>query len=301
MKNIYLFIPILAAINTTAQPVFNNALDRPGQAFTATVKTGTFASGPGNPGINQVWDFRTMVFGATGEFVVLDVNDNLYKNNYPTANYVYIIDSGYNYFIVSPAKLERVTWNIAAPGNNTDYSQNPKTVMEFPFSYQLQFSDTYRGYGDTTKTVTVLYDGFGTLRMPNGDYTNVARISETYATGVDYVWYTEDPLLPVLRYNHTGGLFTQIVIPPSSVNNVSSEKGFSIYPNPVSSVATFAISLTGSSYAQLRIYDITGRLVAEERLTQSQNSVNMASLPPGIYVCKLVQGSSVATGKFVRQ
>jgi len=302
MKKIYFLIFTLAGLNASAQPVFQNANERPGEAFTAAVKTGTFAAGPGNPGINQVWDFSTMVFGSTGTFIVLNTNNNLYMNNYPSANYVYIIDSGYNYFIVSGSKLEQVTRNIAAPGGPSDFSQNPKTVMEFPFSWQLQFTDTYLGYGDSTRSVTVRYDGFGTLKMPNGDYHNVARVSETHSSGVDYVWYTEDPFLPVLKYNHIGGLFTQIVTPPSSVSQLDNDqRGLSIYPNPVSSTATFDIALDNNSYAQLRIYDITGRLVLEEVATTQAATINMAAFPPGMYVCKVVLAGSTITGKFIKQ
>ncbi len=302
MKNIYLIIFIVMAARATAQPVFQNANERPGEAYTAAVKTGTFSGGPGNAGVNQVWDFRTMVFGATGTFVVLNTNNNLYMNNYPTANYVYIIDSAYNYFIVSGTKMEQVTRNISAPGGITDYSQNPKTIMEFPFSWHLQFTDTYMGYGDTARTVTVRYDAYGTLRMPNGDYYNVARASETYSTGVDYVWYSEDPFLPVLRYSHIGGLFTQIVTPHSSVNQLNSNTGgLAIYPNPVSSVATFKIPPAKSSYAQLRIYDITGRLMLEDIITRQAPSINISSFPPGMYICKVVQDGNSVTGKLIKQ
>lgn len=302
MKKIFFIIFTLASVQAVAQPVFQNANERPGEAYTASVKTGTFAAGPGNPGINQVWDFSTMVFGSTSTFVVLNTNNNQYQNTYPTANYVYIIDSGYNYFVVSGTKMEQITRNISSPGGMTDYSQNPRTVMEFPFSWQVQFTDTYMGYGDSTRTVTVRYDGFGTLKMPNGDYNNVARVSETYATGVDYVWYTEDPFLPVLRYNHIGGLFTHIITPPSSVNPLNTNKaGLSIYPNPVSSTATFNIELGNNSYARLRIYDITGRLVVEKTVTRQDASVNISPFPPGMYVCKIVRDGSTITGKFVKQ
>lgn len=302
MKKTSLIICILAAVDLTAQPVFQNANDRPGEAYTAAVKTGTFSGGPGNAGTNQVWDFSTMAFGATGTFVVLNTNNNLYMNNYPTANYVYIIDSAYNYFIVSGTKMEQVTRNISAPGGATDYSQNPKTVMEFPFSWHVQFTDTYLGHGDTTRSVTVRYDGYGTLKMPNGDYHNVARVSETYSTGVDYIWYTEDPFLPVLRYSHNGGLFTQIAISPSIINQLKTNiTGLSIYPNPVSSTATFNISLQENSSAQLRIYDITGRLMVEEVITKQAASIDMSPFPPGMYVCKVVQDGSTATGKFIKQ
>lgn len=302
MKNIFLIISIACVAGATAQPVFQNANERPGEAYTAAVKTGTFSAGPGNAGINQVWDFRTMVFGATGTFVVLNTNNNLYKNNYPSANYVYIIDSGYNYFIVSGSKLEQVTRNISSPGGITDYSQNPKTVMEFPFSWHVQFTDTYLGYGDSTRSVTVRYDGYGTLKMPNGDYHNVARVSETYATGVDYVWYSEDPFLPILRYNHNGGLFTQIAISPSTVNQLSTgTRGLSIYPNPATSTATINTNLKNNSYGQLRLYDITGRLILEDIITTRSATINISSLPPGMYICKMSVDGYSTTGKLVKQ
>jgi hypothetical protein len=302
MKNILFIISILSAVGATAQPVFQNANEKPGKSFTAAVTTGTFSGGPGNAGVNQVWDFRAMAIGATGSFVVLDALYNIYMNNYPNANYVYIIDSAYNYFIVSGTKMEQVTRNISSPGGITDYSQNPKTIMEFPFSWHAQFSDTYMGYGDTARTVTVRYDGYGTLRMPNGDYHNIARVSETYATGVDYVWYSEDPFLPVLRYNHNGGLFTHIAISPSMVNQINTRTtGISIYPNPATSTATININLQNESYGQLRLYDITGRLMLEDIITARSATINISSLPPGIYICKISIDGNSTTGKLIKQ
>lgn len=302
MKNILFIISILSAVGATAQPVFQNANEKPGKSFTAAVTTGTFSGGPGNAGVNQVWDFRAMAIGATGSFVVLDALYNIYMNNYPNANYVYIIDSAYNYFIVSGTKMEQVTRNISSPGGITDYSQNPKTIMEFPFSWHAQFSDTYMGYGDTARTVTVRYDGYGTLRMPNGDYHNIARVSETYATGVDYVWYSEDPFLPVLRYNHNGGLFTHIAISPSVVNQINTRTtGISIYPNPATSTATININLQNESYGQLRLYDITGRLMLEDIITTRSATINISSLPPGIYICKISIDKNSTTGKLIKQ
>ena len=301
MKNILFIISILSAVGATAQPVFQNANEKPGKSFTAAVTTGTFSGGPGNAGVNQVWDFRAMAIGATGSFVVLDALYNIYMNNYPNANYVYIIDSAYNYFIVSGTKMEQVTRNISSPGGITDYSQNPKTIMEFPFSWHAQFSDTYMGYGDTARTVTVRYDGYGTLRMPNGDYHNIARVSETYATGVDYVWYSEDPFLPVLRYNHNGGLFTHIAISPSMVNQINTRTtGISIYPNPATSYITFDLQKNYEKGLTIVVFNFLGKKITERQSVNEKTQLSLTDYARGTYIYHLVDqsGKVIDTGKF---
>lgn len=301
MRNIYILILMITASTSWGQPVFQNAMEKPGKDFSAPVQIGSLASGPGGTGLNYTWNFSNMTFSGNSKFMVIDPLMSLYKNNYPQASYVYIVDSAYNYFIVTDSNLQMVTKNITTPGGMNDYSANPKTVMQFPFSYGLEFTDTCMGTGDTgAHTVVVKYDGYGILLMPDATHRNVARASETYATGTDYTWYMEDPLIPVLHYDHTNSLFTYIMAWPASTANIMDDVSNEIYPNPVTDQAFFNIN-TQNGPAELHIYDGTGKQIKTQELTSSRSSINMHQYPAGMYFYTITQQGMIQKGKFVKQ
>jgi hypothetical protein len=73
------------------------------------------------------------------------------------------------------------------------------------------------------------------------------------------------------------------------------------YPNPVSSVAV--IPLTPSSAERsLRVYDMNGRLVRTERVAPaaSQLRLNTASLRPGTYIYRLLEGTQITASRVMQ-
>jgi hypothetical protein len=72
-----------------------------------------------------------------------------------------------------------------------------------------------------------------------------------------------------------------------------------IYPNPTTS--TFTISLPNQSSllnSQLKIYDVTGRVVHEQIITQKSEIINQ-HLAPGVYFVKVEEGEKNFTQKLI--
>ena len=73
-----------------------------------------------------------------------------------------------------------------------------------------------------------------------------------------------------------------------------------LYPNPA--VNEFTISYSGGFYASanLTIYDVTGRLIQTYPLTGTSTVISTATLPPGIYVCRIdADGTGVISRKLI--
>lgn len=94
----------------------------------------------------------------------------------------------------------------------------------------------------------------------------------------------------------------------SSINNVQ----FTVSPNPFSTITTISLPSIGYSTkgVELKIYDITGRLVRDFSLTTSHSTLGTAvfwkgkdkngnKVPPGLYFCKLKLGGFSETKKIL--
>jgi hypothetical protein len=85
-------------------------------------------------------------------------------------------------------------------------------------------------------------------------------------------------------------------------HNSSLVTGTSVYPNPVSNIATFGYELKKSSDVQLIIFSITGQQVKAINIgyqTKGQHvyHANMENLPGGIYIYGLGNGVQMSYGK----
>lgn len=71
----------------------------------------------------------------------------------------------------------------------------------------------------------------------------------------------------------------------------------SLYPNPVKDVLTVT---TTKANTQISIVDLNGLLVMNQTLNGFLNSLNVSSLPIGIYLCKIESEGVIETLKFVK-
>ncbi len=92
-----------------------------------------------------------------------------------------------------------------------------------------------------------------------------------------------------------------LVTNPSGIKNISSDKGLTVYPNPVSSQVT--INNTVTSKATFVLYDITGRKVMTTNIGSSFNTVDVSALPAGMYIYTIIDenNSVIKTDKLIIQ
>ncbi len=189
-------------IEGTYYPVRNTSIKQVWDTANGTMAIPTI-------GTNQVWDYRfsnnqfTHIVDTFG-FGFLDPLSTPYHQYFPTSTHCAFIrtpydnvsDSLYEYFRVDYDGLHNIGGFNIQPQYDSTIIHNPTEFYAPPaMSYLYSKVDTsryvgfaknynYLGYkakikGRKIKTFT--YCGYGTLRLPNFDYNNVALVKETYS------------------------------------------------------------------------------------------------------------------------
>jgi hypothetical protein len=124
-------------------------------------------------------------------------------------------------------------------------------------------------------------------RLPDAPTQALFIMASSGATGgqVNTMMYVDD--LGVV-YNPTVG-----------VDEAEATKEITVYPNPVSD--NLNVNMAGIQGANVSIFDITGKKVAQHNLTEKLNSINVASLANGMYVYQVNSNTNgtLKTGKFI--
>ena len=83
-------------------------------------------------------------------------------------------------------------------------------------------------------------------------------------------------------------------------SRVSSD-GIVAYPNPVSSQLQVALGYEFSESPIIQLFDYTGRMVLSIKSAGIENSINMGSLPPGLYIIKVSSGMKCIVQSIVKK
>jgi hypothetical protein len=86
---------------------------------------------------------------------------------------------------------------------------------------------------------------------------------------------------------------------PSSVNEISSASAFAVYPNPAHDNFTITFSRELKvERGELKIFDVTGRVVHEQKISSQLSTVN-CQLSAGVYFVKVEAGEKVYAQELV--
>jgi predicted outer membrane repeat protein len=87
---------------------------------------------------------------------------------------------------------------------------------------------------------------------------------------------------------------------PTSRHPLSAEgKGISLYPNPTT--GRFTLHHSESQTGVLYLYDLTGRVIHTQGLTDQHTELNIENYPAGIYTLKVQLGNGVQVTKIVKE
>jgi hypothetical protein len=319
MKHALLLLLVLSSFLCTAQPVINSNVIAPLGATTVYLKSNNPNSfNAGSAGANITWNFATLDTSLTSTQKTVRADT--------TANYVYF-PSVVNRAIEVGSGLA-TTWGYSYI-DNTKYEYygtknlglvqiyvDPERQLQFPFTYNNQFSDTFYDqfpvyYGHTT----VKADAYGTLTLPTGTYTNVLRIktTETYREyddqnpddsifydGLYYRWYQPNTPNILLEYGKLIKYYIYLGVryEVDSSKHVSmsrnagitgieeTESGFysMAYPNPAgNSLRINAETLI----EQAEVIDLCGKMVLQQNFSDKSVVLNLQDLAAGTYYVAL--------------
>ncbi|MFM2305740.1 MAG: Secretion system C-terminal sorting domain [Bacteroidota bacterium] len=145
------------------------------------------------------------------------------------------------------------------------------------------------------QSVEYVNDTFKLNPMPIGNY----RIRFLYKSLLPWELDSIEPCLTNPYYDSAFLAFT--VYAPNAINNLDDEKVIGLYPNPAYN--SLYIHLLESP-AESVYYDITnphGQILSQSVITGCNFTIDVSTLPPGLYFLQLTNGRQRSIRKFVKQ
>lgn len=321
MKKIITLLLVITSINCFAQPTISSSVaGEVGDEFSFTI-VNTTDFDPGPAGENVTWDFSGIATsGTASNYTLITAEATGQAGTFPGANTASDYGSDtYAFFKISPSEYS--IYGVYTPVTVISYS-DPEEIVVFPLTYgTTNEDDLYSEFFSGIETIRsgsneLLGDGYGTLILPSGTYTNVLRmkLQEDYSDeGVDfpitieynfesYYWFKEGVKGPLFQYNYqevVSGIPT--VNESYQINNNMEEVAIQsnltssdvkLFPNPASEVLNLYAS-NGIQLHKAEIVDIAGRLVFAENLSGQNNVLNIQDLLAGVYIIKLTSSAGV--------
>jgi hypothetical protein len=79
--------------------------------------------------------------------------------------------------------------------------------------------------------------------------------------------------------------------------------GVKIYPNPANEVLNIQSSSTAGSTVVIEVISIEGKILYTHSVNAISDvfQINISNLPEGLYLCKINNGTTIETAKFIKQ
>lgn len=321
MKKLYFSIlSVLSVFTVSAQLTQGN--NAPAASDTYTMFQCDTVS-PGASGAGAMWNFASINTHSSivKNFVALAVSTTTYPAaNISLGSSA----SDVQYLASATNSLGYYGGNIAigAVAGTITYT-SPAIFASYPMSFNTTGSSATGGTlvasgqnGTFTGSSNVLADGTGTITLPGGfTFTNTMRVAVSQTmyivtslanatvTQVNYNYYAEGVKAPVFSISTSTAVLASLlgnstssqtfvtrnaspVVSPSTTvsfqENVVENLQFNVFPNPSVNYVNF---VTNHPDAKLvSVYDITGKLVETQTLTEGKLKLDVSSYNKGLYL-----------------
>ncbi len=146
-------------------------------------------------------------------------------------------------------------------------------------------------------------DGLSVTGTGNYADSSIATLTANYSDDFVFMhWIT--PTLDTVYNNPYSFMVTDDIMVSAvfqrtqGIDNVQpplANSFLSVYPNPVSSMATLVASISGT----LKIYDQTGRLISSQKLTQGYTTLDVSHFISGIYLLQFLTDDGTSVTKII--
>lgn len=211
-----------------------------------------------------------------------------------------------------PTGGDNMTWPSMAPSGTDFYGSNAIPGWQNSLLVAMLKSGTITRYKLSNDGLAIISDtinyfkGLGRFRdvavSADGLKIYVACDSSGSTSGPTG-GVTSTPANPgsILEFTFTSGPATRYITQQEQrlPENTTENKTLDIYPNPADQFIVVYNYSTGNRMASL--FDLNGRLVKQQLLTQSAARINTGNLPPGMYVLKVTdtKNKPVRTEKII--
>ena len=302
-----------------AQPTLTATGINPVVGDVYILKQGNFVN-PGSAGANQTWNLSSLASTSTTTYNSSNPSSTPYASSFTNSNFSMNSGGVYTFGNTSSSAWQ----NTGAYGNGVLFAySNPEDYLHFPFNMANTYTDTWAVNFTSntipfarTGTTTVTYDGYGTLTLPNGTFSNAVRVHfyqsfkdvYTYASVTNTITYSNDEYMWYLNGNHqtiaavytssnsstagtqqSGFYVNNIVSSVNDYDNVSSN--IISYPNPASEEINFDF-LNSTEIKEIQFYDLTGKQILVEKINSHEMDntikVKLDQFTTGIYLVKFI-------------
>jgi len=135
-----------------------------------------------------------------------------------------------------------------------------------------------------------------TLRIKTDGQTGTFYLR--YAIGDKDFWDRN----PADQFNYGGGLSDPISIDITSnvgIADLLNKANVSMYPNPTGGLLHVNLGDYKAQVIKMNVYDTKGQVVLSKEILKSSNVFNLSSLPKGMYVVELKNGTNKTSSKII--
>jgi len=289
---------------------------------------------PGSMGKGINWDFSSLTVTFTDSTHYGSCSATPFCSLFPGSTIAdYSIstsgagtDTTYIYYSSSDTAFEET--GFCHVGDTTTASSG--FILPYPFNYNDHREDTIRhirnsnvaGLGIRSRTYQRLtYDAYGTLKLPTGTYTNVARLhrytvsQDSSAASGSYLtfdsserceWYIAGYHSPILSIEVLGDSTIGVSYSEratEAVDNVQTTAAtVNVYPIPAHDELNVQYQ-AGSVPTQIWLTDISGKILLQSTGKSGTGSyvttLNTSMFAPGIYLLRVYTGKEVVVKKVI--
>lgn len=275
---------------------------------------------PGNPGAMQTWDMSGLLESEQQAITYILPSEGLYSDSFPNANLCaksWLDD--YSYYNVSPSSLDVEGHVVTIDPNDTSVFvyDNSEKIVGLPYTYNDAFIDTFNGIFHSPGFGPLAFDGYldfeadgyGTLILPTGTYTNVVRYhfyreQTSYFIGMPFTttknqwaWVSSDyRFWLLLMEENFDGISTQPLVwydknpytTSIGINTPTINSNY-IYPSPLRVGQPLHVMWDKSEQARVSMLGLDGRLLYEQKIDMEvgANTFEVPAISAGLYIIKV--------------
>ncbi len=232
-----------------------------------------------------------------------------YYNLYPTAIHSKIIAHDFH---ITGNKRIYITGEVAGmadldpaePSRGTYIETTKRGVVGGGTSFLARYVETYR-----VKAATEIQNGailFDTSMVRNGGSCTISLVSNTgYSLEAGSLSTTNGSITPNADGTYTlsdvtkPAVITANFVLPTGVEEIPAGNTLKIYPNPAKD--ELRIESGDLRVENVEILDVSGKKLSKSDIHISANSVNVSTLPKGMYFIQIKTDKGVVTEKFTKE
>lgn len=104
-----------------------------------------------------------------------------------------------------------------------------------------------------------------------------------------------------LAVTYNGCTDTSDCIEFLDVSIQENETDFVIYPNPSEGIFTVQNIVNGKEQVSLSVFTTDGKFILFQKMEASQNTIDLSSMPSGVYILKIQSADSILTQKLIKK